>query len=99
MWWLSIDNSPDRMQQDLAGYLKDCGVNYCFAQCKYAYDYLTSRGVENVYMVPDYVNEDYLQKERSQQKRNPWILFNPKKGIEFTAKIIEKCKDLTFVPI
>lgn len=99
LWWLSIDNSPDRMQQDLAGYLKDCGVNYCFAQCKYAYDYLTSRGVENVYMVPDYVNVDYLQKERSQQKRNPWILFNPKKGIEFTAKIIEKCKDLTFVPI
>ena len=99
LWWLSIDNSPDRTQQDLAGYLKDCGVNYCFAQCKYAYDYLTSRDVENVYMVPDYVNEVYLQKERSQQKRNPWILFNPKKGIEFTSKIIEKCKDLTFVPI
>lgn len=99
LWWLSVDNSPDRLKENLAEYLNDCGVDCCFAQCKYAYDYLTSRGVKNVYMLPDYVNIDYLTKESIQPTRNPWILFNPKKGIEFTAKIIEKCSELTFVPI
>lgn len=98
LFWLSLDNSPDIKQLRLKEYLEEFGVNYNLVQCQYAYDYLKSYNIENVFMISDYVNDKYFE-SRTQKERKPQILYNPKKGKVFTQKIVHLNQDLTFIPI
>lgn len=98
LFWLSLDNSPDIKQLNLRQYLFDSGIDFCFTQSQYAYDYLTSYGIPNIFMLSDYINDKYFSKPSS-NCRKPQILFNPKKGYDFTQKIINLNSDLVFVPI
>lgn len=98
LFWLSLDNSPDIKQLNLKEYLKYSGVDFCFTQSQYAYDYLASYGIQNIFMVSDHINDKYFQKSNAID-RKPQILFNPKKGYEFTQKIIHLNPDLKFIPI
>lgn len=98
LFWLSLDNSPDIKQLRLKEYLEQFGVNYNLVQCQYAYDYLKSYDIENVFMISDYVNDKYFE-ARAMKERKPQILYNPKKGKIFTQKIVHLNQDLTFIPI
>lgn len=99
LWWLSLDNSPDLHEFDLKTYLNNCEIDYCFSQSQYAYDFLKSWKIDNVYSLPDYINEKYFINKNKSTERKKQILYNPKKGIEFTAKIIGQNQDLNFVKI
>lgn len=98
LYWLSLDNSPDIKQLRLKEYLAENSINYNFIQSQYASDYLSSYGIENVFMLSDYINDKYFE-QRPAKDRKPIVLYNPKKGEEFTKKIIYLNSDIKFVPI
>ncbi|TDD98355.1 hypothetical protein [Flavobacterium cellulosilyticum] len=89
------------LNSDRTGYLS---YNYLFSeenlnlvQSQYAYDFLNKNNFKNLYFVSDYLNNDFSNQNAS--NRDNVILYNPKKGIEFTKILINKFKDFKWVPI
>lgn len=89
----------------LKGNLKNLSENIKLAdlhvyQSEYARLYLKEHGVENVLPLSDYINDVYFEEETTdviERKNN--VLYNPKKGIEFTKKIIKAFPELSWIPI
>lgn len=52
----------------------------------------------NIIEITDYVNKDFLNCDLTKE-RQPIVLYNPVKGFEFTEKLIQYAKDITFQPI
>lgn len=73
-------------------------VSKNLVQSYYAEDYLKKRGFTNIVYLSDYINEEY-QEDTSISYRNNAVLYNPKKGIEFTRQLIEAAPDLNWVPL
>lgn len=74
---------------------------YHFVQSKYAYEFLKSNNVENIKYLTDYIGNNILSESvnyTSQDRKNR-ILYNPKKGFEFTEKIIKNMKEFEFIPL
>lgn len=67
-------------------------------QSEYAKLHLRERGVTELYPLKDYINTAFIA-ESICQKRLPNILYNPKKGIGFTKKLIKAAPDLDFIPL
>lgn len=69
-------------------------------QSEYARSFLESRDIYNMARLSDYVNQEYLsQTEYHSTGRVDSVLYNPKKGISFTKKIMQKATDIVWVPI
>lgn len=81
---------------------RDLGF-YHFAQSKYAYDYLINKGVdtERVAYLTDYIQDIFIESANEINNKNKEnnVLYNPKKGEEFTNKLIEANQDLNWIPI
>ena len=77
-------------------------VNYHFVQSIYARDFLQKNGIiDNVFYVSDYLNDIYLDNAKVKQinvKEN-YVCYNPKKGKRFTKLIINKAKNIKFIPL
>ena len=72
-------------------------VHLC--QSKYAIDFVRENRCRNIEYLSDYINETYISKKINCTKENI-VLYNPKKGIEFTNKLIEYSKkDIKWMPI
>lgn len=69
-------------------------------QSEYARQYLLKKGITNTHRLSDYINELYLEKpfEINEKDKN-YILYNPKKGAEFTKLLKEAAPDLSWKPI
>ncbi len=67
-------------------------------QSEYANLHLQHRGVVELYPLKDYINTDFVSDEVC-TNREPNILYNPKKGIKFTRKLIKSAPDLKFIPL
>lgn len=67
-------------------------------QSEYANLHLQHRGVVELYPLKDYINTDFVSDEIC-TNREPNILYNPKKGIKFTRKLIKSAPDLKFIPL
>lgn len=78
-------------------YIKTFDCHFC--QSYYSIDYLKSNGITNFYYLSDYVSDEYLIIDYAFEEKEDIIVYNPKKGIEFTEKLIEASPDLNFVPI
>lgn len=67
-------------------------IEYHLCQSYYAKNYLQTIGVEDdrITMLSDYINEIYQNEEISMKKKEDIILYNPKKGYDFTKKIKDK---------
>ncbi len=79
-------------------------TDYHLAQSFYAYTHLKKElNLDNVFYLSDYLNEYFLKEKVSPQKKENIVVYNPKKGYQFTKKIIEYAKkkniDITFIPI
>lgn len=75
-------------------------ANYNLCQSKYAEEFLKTIGVNNSIYLSDYLNDAYLnEKNYDSIKKEDIVLYNPKKGYEFTCKIIKEAKNIKFVPI
>lgn len=69
-------------------------------QSEYAHQFLLNKGFNNVARLSDYVNQDYIQKTNyiGSNRKNE-VLYNPKKGIEYTKKLMLAAPELTWRPI
>lgn len=67
-------------------------------QSEYARLHLCERGVKNLYPLKDYINTAFVT-ETVFEKRQPNVLYNPKKGMKFTQKLINAAPDLKFIPL
>lgn len=72
-------------------------VYNCY-QSEYAKQFLLSKNITNIYPLGDYINDDYSQNPISNEKENI-ILYNPKKGFDYTKKLIKKAPELNWKPI
>lgn len=71
-----------------------------FYQSEYAHQFLINEGVKesNISKLSDYVNDLYLEK-RADTKKNKVVLYNPKKGYDFTKKLINKSNGIKWIAI
>lgn len=70
-------------------------------QSEYAHQFLVERGVIKSHRLSDYINQVYLVDNSilSVADRKNQVLYNPKKGFEFTQKIMKAAPDLIWIPI
>lgn len=69
-------------------------------QSEYAKLYLESLGFHNLVPLKDYINTTYYQADKvNNSKRSPKVLYNPRKGIEFTKKLIQLAPEFEWVPL
>jgi hypothetical protein len=111
LWWLSVDNffvsigspvTPPAADPALLQLVRsqDPAVIH-LTQSHYARQFLRARGVSSM-MLSDYLSDAFVDgaaKRQSMAKRDV-VLFNPKKGAEFTNRLIEASgSQFDFVPI
>ncbi|MBR0427023.1 MAG: hypothetical protein IJK18_02320 [Clostridia bacterium] len=75
---------------------------YHLCQSYYAIDFLKTKGVDenDIFYLSDYLNDIYINmSEKDVKEKEDIVLYNPKKGYEYTKKIIDKCNDICFVPL
>lgn len=93
VWWMSVDNA--KCSEETSEILwNDESITH-LVQSVYAQDYVKMNGVseDRIKWLSDYINSEYLHTNQvSSQGRGPVVLFNPRKGYEMTAKIIENSK-------
>lgn len=69
-------------------------------QSEYAHQFLISKGIENSSRLSDYINDDYMESvEFNSIKRRNRVLYNPKKGIKYTEKLISEAPEIDWFPI
>lgn len=66
-------------------------------QSEYAQNFLQNNGFKEMMPMKDFINSEH-QYDSSLPKED-FILYNPKKGIEFTRKLIKAAPDLNWVPL
>jgi hypothetical protein len=76
-------------------------ADYHFVQSYYALKHLEERGIEKnkVFYLSDYLNKDFLKTQTDLSKKENIVAYNPKKGFDFTRKIISSAKDIKFIPL
>lgn len=72
-----------------------------FVQSEYAKQHLLEKGISSIYFLGDYLDGVFIrnQLETIGNNRKNIVVFNPKKGIEFTKKIIKHGQKIKFIPI
>lgn len=75
-----------------------------FVQSEYAYIYCAEKRnipADRIFHLSDYLNETFIKSAFSvmSQSRKDQILYNPRKGSEFTKKLIQQASNLNWVPI
>lgn len=78
-------------------YIKTIEFHLC--QSYYAIDYLKENGISNTDYLSDYISDEYLNMPENWENKEDIVVYNPKKGFDFTKKIIDKAPELNFVPI
>lgn len=79
-------------------------VDYYFVQSFYARNHLLKKGISEsrIFFLSDYINQSFLTYSTGENVTNKsdLIIYNPKKGVSFTKKIISYAnKRLNFVPL
>ncbi len=101
IWWLSVDNATGEDQKNFHTRLSEpqyLDVHH-FYQSDYAYWFLLTNGAQYVYPLFDYINRDYIIDNLTYKNRDNVVLYNPKKGIDITQKLINENPDLKFIPL
>lgn len=78
--------------------VKKMDIDFNLCQSYYALDFCKRHGLQNIVYLSDYINDFFLSPQILDKKSNI-ILYNPKKGFEFTKKIIAYDKELKFTPL
>lgn len=78
-------------------YLKFPENTIFLSQSWYAYWYLQGKHIESIY-VTDYLNDEYMTADLSKPRKRQ-IVYNPKKGLEVTKRIMAELPDEKFIPI
>ena len=112
IWWLSIDNYFGiRRESKIKDFIKKYKRIYRkrlplwslkgylhFTQSEYARIFLKNYGIESI-MLTDYLSSEHLTEKSVNKSRKDIIVYNPSKGAKTTKKLIERNKDMVFVPL
>jgi hypothetical protein len=111
LWWLSVDNylsAAAKRRRSVRHRLRalaqggEPGITdpqlVHLVQSAYADEFVRRNGGQTVLTVSDYINAKLLT-ESNPDRRHNIVLFNPKKGIEFTRKIIGAYPEFAFLPL
>lgn len=98
IFWESVDNYFQFCKpKDYFKFLDRNGVLH-LTQSVYASRFLFNLGHCSLF-IGDYINDDFFS-GYDLSNRSPWVLYNPKKGLDFTRKLIEYCgNEICFKPI
>lgn len=74
-------------------------VQYHLCQSHYAKDYLLSIGIDvnKIEFLSDYINDEFVTNQVINKERI--VMYNPKKGFQYTRKIIRKMPNITWAKI
>lgn len=87
------------VDNDISTYKDINSINYHLCQSYYAIDFLKSLGItSNVYYLSDYINDIYMRPFKIHDRKDI-VLYNPKKGFDFTEKLIHFSNAITWKPI
>ena len=78
---------------------KVINVEYHLCQSYYAKKYLLNLGVNEskIEDLSDYINDEFVNKQNINKERI--VIYNPKKGLQYTKKIIKKMPDVKWIKI
>lgn len=82
--------------KSIADLIKLDAVN-CY-QSEYAQNFLINNGFRRLAPLTDYINVDFC-KNKTEQKRENIVLYNPKKGFNYTKKIMKMGSELQWKPL
>lgn len=108
VWWLSVNNYTGYNSKNINVKLKDIINTFKFrkiknlVQSEYAKNYLMECkkvDKEKILYLSDYLNNCYFYDKPSNIEKTDTILYNPKKGFEFTKLLIENIQEYTWVPL
>lgn len=113
IWWLSVDNyfASVATKKFKVKIKRKLGIGKVYepgmkgfghmAQSHYAMDFLEKNGVSDAVYLSDYLNPAFLASAGNAEGRQKVsrVLYNPKKGLEFTRKIQAAAPDIDFVAI
>lgn len=69
-----------------------------FYQSEYAKKFLENCGVTKAYRLSDYLNSSYFNLDLNTQRKDQ-VLYNPRKGIQFTQALMAAAPDIKWVPL
>lgn len=112
IWWLSVDNYYPSLHSKYAKVYAPLGMNrekynpfhksivHCY-QSEYAKQFLMKHGVRNLLPLSDYLSDEFIKASKDEQSYNKEniVLYNPKKGLEYTKKIMQACSDIQWVAL
>lgn len=112
IWWMSVDNYFKTLRsrrykvEDLYGLrrfdFKQKDILH-LAQSYYAIDFLKKSGVveENIKYLSDYLDSEFLDNANKYMNcsKKDVVLYNPKKGWDFTKKIIDNSTDIEWLAL
>ncbi|MCR5790888.1 MAG: hypothetical protein K6G83_13455 [Lachnospiraceae bacterium] len=108
-WWLSVDNFLEAcmdyrrgsIEQEIALICQKTDIH--LYQSAYARTFVELFNGEGKPLLPlsDYLNDTFLENSEAALKdeKQDMVLYNPKKGIEFTSLLMEAAPDLPWKPI
>lgn len=67
-------------------------------QSEYARNFLLKKGFSQLFPLKDYINDDYFNITESKSKFDT-VIYNPKKGFEFTKELIKAAPSISWIPI
>ena len=98
IWWLSIDNALMAISK-----LQNISVLrseiFHFYQSEYARQFLELLNFENSFSLSDYISQKIISSQDEEIPRERIVVYNPKKGFEFTKKIIQFFPEINFIPL
>ncbi|MCI6648690.1 MAG: hypothetical protein MSH24_04030 [Lachnospiraceae bacterium] len=107
MWWLSVDNFIEQNRvfgKELLSEFINLYYDYHFVQSEYARRFcIDEMGIpeDKIVYISDYLNDSYISKAKDNTIKNKknQVLYNPKKGIEFTRLLMNYAPDITWIPL
>ena len=98
IWWLSVDNALLAISK-----LQNISVLrseiFHFYQSEYARQFLELLNFENSFSLSDYISEKFISSQDEEIPREQIVVFNPKKGFEFTKQLIHLFPEINFIPL
>jgi hypothetical protein len=111
LWWLSVDNylsAAAKRRRSVGHRLRalaqgsEPGIADPYlvhlVQSAYADEFVRRNGGQTILPVSDYINAKLLA-HSNPHRRHDIVLFNPKKGMEFTRKIMAAYPEFAFLPL
>ncbi len=97
IWWLSVDNAyvAGKPSEEI---FQDRSIIH-FSQCKYVESFLKRKTVHQIYSLSDYINQIHFVGDVDFTRRENNILYNPRKGLYITEKLIRHARDLNWVSL